>query len=348
MAERRMFAKTIIDSDAFLDMPASAQLLYFHLSMRADDEGFLNNPKKIQRMIGASEDDLKLLVLKKFILHFDSGVVVIKHWLINNYIQNDRRKPTIFQKEKAMLGIKKNKAYTFNFDDPDTKRLQETSETDTKRIQDVNSSDTKCIQHASSMYPTCIQDVSKVDTDKKTDQVSQNSENRIDTEVEPVYPECVQNGYSLDTQDRIDKDRIDNINNINIYLSIDRYDLIKTSWNTLAEFGVNKLRVINPESVRAKRIDVILRSYGNDAFDDAINQIRQSDYLLGRLGNDRPITFDWLIEPQNFYKVLEGQYKTYPKTKGKVCNFAEPVKNGWGIPPGEKITPEIEAKLLDN
>ena len=112
MAERRMFAKTIIDSDMFLDMPLSAQALYFHLSMRADDDGFINNPRKIQRMVGASDDDLKLLVMKRFILPFDSGVVVIKHWKIHNYIRNDRYKETIYQEEKAQLELKDNGAYT--------------------------------------------------------------------------------------------------------------------------------------------------------------------------------------------------------------------------------------------
>ena len=113
MAERRMFAKTIIDSDSFLDMPLSTQSLYFHLSMRADDDGFLNNPKKIQRMIGCSDDDLKLLVAKNFIIPFESGVVVIKHWKIHNYIRNDRYKPTVYVEEKAQLTSKENGAYTF-------------------------------------------------------------------------------------------------------------------------------------------------------------------------------------------------------------------------------------------
>ena len=112
MAERRMFAKTIIDSDAFIDMPLSTQALYFHLSMRADDDGFINNPKKIQRMIGASDDDLKVLVMKRFIIPFDSGIVVIKHWKIHNYIQKDRYKPTVYTEEKAMITGKDNGAYT--------------------------------------------------------------------------------------------------------------------------------------------------------------------------------------------------------------------------------------------
>ena len=112
MAERRMFAKTIIDSDAFIDMPLSTQALYFHLSMRADDDGFINNPKKIQRMVGASDDDLKVLCMKRFIIPFASGIVVIKHWKIHNYIRNDRYKPTVYAEEKAMLTNKDNGAYT--------------------------------------------------------------------------------------------------------------------------------------------------------------------------------------------------------------------------------------------
>lgn len=112
MAERRMFAKAIIDSDAFLDMPLSTQALYFHLSMRADDEGFVGNPKKIQRMIGASDDDIKLLIMKRYILTFDSGIIVIKHWKIHNYIQTDRFKPTTYIEEKATLALDAKKAYT--------------------------------------------------------------------------------------------------------------------------------------------------------------------------------------------------------------------------------------------
>lgn len=112
MAEKRMFTQKIVDSDAFLDMPLSAQALYFHLNMRADDDGFVNNPKKVQRVIGASEDDLKLLVVKRFILTFQSGVIVIKHWRMHNTLKSDRYKPTDYQEEFALLGMKSNKAYT--------------------------------------------------------------------------------------------------------------------------------------------------------------------------------------------------------------------------------------------
>ena len=127
MAEKRMFSKTIIDSDAFLDMPLSSQALYFHLSMRADDDGFVNNPKKIQRLIGCGDDDLKLLMAKKFLIPFESGIVVIKHWRIHNYIRNDRYKETNYIEEKSMLGIEKNKAYSLLSENNDCTPLISTS-----------------------------------------------------------------------------------------------------------------------------------------------------------------------------------------------------------------------------
>lgn len=108
MAERRMFSKTIIDSDLFLDMPLTTQALYFHLSMRADDEGFINNPKRIQRTIGASDDDLRLLVAKQYLIPFDTGVVVVRHWKIHNYIQSDRKKATQCIEEKSQLKVENN------------------------------------------------------------------------------------------------------------------------------------------------------------------------------------------------------------------------------------------------
>lgn len=113
-----MFSKKIIDSDAFLDMPLSAQALYFHLNMRADDDGFINNPKRIQRITGASDDDFKLLLAKRFIIFFDSGVIVIKHWWMHNTLKSDRYKPTQYQEERALLCVKENKSYTVKAPDP--------------------------------------------------------------------------------------------------------------------------------------------------------------------------------------------------------------------------------------
>lgn len=111
MAERRMFSKSVIDSDSFLDMSLTTQALYFHLAMRADDDGFINNPKRIQRMIGCGDDEFKMLIAKQYILPFESGVVVVKHWKVHNYIQKDRYIPSKLP-EKDLLAIdEKTKEY---------------------------------------------------------------------------------------------------------------------------------------------------------------------------------------------------------------------------------------------
>lgn len=128
MAERRMFAKTIVTSDAFLDMPATSRSLYMLLCVMADDDGFVNAPRSIMRQSGATDDDMKLLIAKRFVLTFESGIVVIKHWRIHNLIQKDRYKETKYLEEKATLALDENNAYT---------------EADTV------------------MYPECIQPVSK-------------------------------------------------------------------------------------------------------------------------------------------------------------------------------------------
>ena len=112
MAGRRMLAKTIIESDAFYGLPLSAQALYLHLNMNADDDGFVNNPKVIQRMIGADAQDLDELISRRFLIPFESGVVVIKHWRIHNYIPKDRHHPTSYTREFAALKIVDNGAYS--------------------------------------------------------------------------------------------------------------------------------------------------------------------------------------------------------------------------------------------
>ena len=243
MAERRMFAKTIIDSDAFLDMPLSTQALYFHLSMRADDDGFINNPKKIQRMIGCSEDDLKLLIAKNFIIPFESGIVVIKHWKIHNYIQSDRYKPTVYQEEREQLEVKENKAYS----------------------------------------------------------------------------QCIHDGYSLETQVRLGKDSIGKVNN-NTNISNDildspsemsdertkRHQKLIDEWNTLVKYGIKPVRQISGN--REVLLNARLRQYGKGSFHEVVENIKQSDFLQGHSKRGWMITFDWLVKPSNYPKVLEGNF----------------------------------------
>ena len=128
MAQRRMFSRKITESDQFLDMPMSAQSLYFHINMQADDDGFVGNVKTIKRMIGASDDDLKLLIAKQFLIPFETGIVVIRDWKIHNYIQKDRYTETFYQQEKAQLETVENKQY---------------QKMDTECIQNVSSLDTQ-------------------------------------------------------------------------------------------------------------------------------------------------------------------------------------------------------------
>lgn len=172
MAEKRMFAKTIIDSDAFLDMPLSTQALYFHLSMRADDDGFINNPKRIVRMINANDDDLRVLITKRFVLVFDSGVIVIKHWRLHNTLRKDRYKPTIYQEEFKQLSLKKDGGYT--------DRLPSGCQMVTKRLPNGN----------------------------QEDAVSESAEKDESKEINGLDYGC-QSGNQVATQNRIDKNRLD-------------------------------------------------------------------------------------------------------------------------------------------
>lgn len=245
-----MFAKTIIDSDAFLDMPLSTQSLYFHLSMRADDDGFINNPKKIQRMIGCSDDDLKLLIAKRFLIVFESGVVVIKHWRIHNYIQPDRYHETMYKAEKQQLSLKENKSYTL-----------------------------------------------------------------VDTE-------CIHDGYNLDTQVRLGKDRLEielGKDSIELDNSISKDILvpknlvpIQDAWNSL---GLSKIN-----SIKGNRLNLLkarIKEYGFETVLQAIEKVRESNFLKGQNRNGWTIVFDWFIKPNNFPKVLEGNYDNNSNSKGQ-------------------------------
>ena len=155
MAKKRMFSIDIVGSDAFLDLPYSAQCLYFQLGMRADDDGFVGNPKTIQRIAGTKASDLELLIKKRFLLQFPSGVVVIKHWKINNQIQKDRYTPTVYTEEYQSLYIKDNKAYT----EMDASRIQDVSKMDTQVSIDKNRLDKNSIgkeKHAHGFFSNVL------------------------------------------------------------------------------------------------------------------------------------------------------------------------------------------------
>ena len=162
MAERRMFAKSIVLSDVFLDMPLSARCLYFTLGMLADDEGFIGSPKAIMRQCGASQDDMAILLQKRYVLAFDNGVIVIKHWKMNNYLQKDRIKPTTYLEELSTLMLDDKGAYT---------------EKATKNPDFDNA------------YTECIQDVYKMDTQSSIDKSS------IDKSNKNIYGDSVEENF---------------------------------------------------------------------------------------------------------------------------------------------------------
>ena len=196
MAERRMFSKEIIDSDAFLDMPLSTQALYFHLCMRADDDGFVNNPKKIQRMIGCSDDDGKVLIGKRFIIPFETGVVVIKHWRIHNYIQKDRYHATKYEDEMALLTIKQNGAYTVLPDETD-----HVYKMDTECIQDVSKMDTEVSIGKVSLDKVSLDKVSKGESEGETPAEPANPPKRFTKpSLDQVKAYCHERGDKVDPE----------------------------------------------------------------------------------------------------------------------------------------------------
>lgn len=167
MAEKRMFSKRVIDTDEFLDMPATAQMLYFHLAMNADDDGFVGKPKTIMRMCRASEDDLTILRGKQFVISFESGVIVIRHWRIHNFIRKDTYHPTIYEQEKSMLCTDKTDAYSLDQNDAVTSplRIRNESVTNTLRVRDESVTN-----------PARVVDVDKNSIDK--DSIEKNREGK--------------------------------------------------------------------------------------------------------------------------------------------------------------------------
>lgn len=192
MAQRRMFSQKVTETDKFLDMGLTAQSLYFHLGMNADDDGFVGNPKSIKRMIGASEDDLKALVEKDYLIVFDDGVVVIKDWLVSNYVKKDRYTPTIYTEDMKLIGLDKNKRYQF------------VSDLEPERNQVGTEMSPECIQDGDKMEPNCIQSGSK-----NKNQISiENSQPQQGQGFNSMEPNWNQNGTKMDPQVRLGKDRV--------------------------------------------------------------------------------------------------------------------------------------------
>lgn len=269
MAERRMFAKTIIDSDSFLDMPLSTQCLYFHLSMRADDDGFLNNCKKIQRTIGASDDDLRLLMMKKFIIPFESGIVVIKHWKIHNYIQRDRYKPTMYQEEKSQLIMGGDRSYSL--------RAHANQETEKPQLPE-SAADTGCIHDGYGLETQDRLGKDRLEIDNRSS--SLRSEDL-------VAPEAAATPQQEETE------RLP-------------YAKVRKLYNDLCP-KMAKCTVMS--EARKKAIKARFRSgYKLEDFERLFTLAAQSTFLNGGNKRNFMANFDWLIRDANMAKVLDGNY----------------------------------------
>ena len=262
LAQKRMFTMKIVDSDAFLDMPATTQCLYFHLNMRADDDGFIGNPKRIMKITGASEDDLRLLIAKRFVLTFEDGVIVIKHWRMHNTLSRDRYAETSYTDEKKMLLLKDNGSYSLTGGNPiDDTRLIERSGRQAQQRRNKDATKT----HAEK----------DIGLDKDID-IDKEKDNKLIV--------------SKDTICQTDVRRV------------------IEEWNKLQEVGINPIRDIKPSSKRYQLLKGRIREYGIDEVLNAINNVRNSDFLRGENNRGWMITFDWFVKPNNFLKTLEGNY----------------------------------------
>lgn len=269
LANKRMFTMKIVDTDAFLDMPLSTQCLYFHLNMRADDDGFIGNPKRIEKIIGANDDDLKLLIAKRFVILFDDGVIVIKHWRMHNTLSRDRYVETSYTDEKKKLLLKDNGSYSLtNGNSIDDTKLIERSNRQTQKRRKI--------------------DEQKTYSDKDID---------LDKDLE------------LDLDTELDKDKEKDINDLIVSKDTIRQTDVRQvviEWNTLEEFGITPVKRMTPK--REQAVKARIRQNCVEDILEAIENIRRSTFLQGQNKNGWMVTFDWFLKPGNFAKVFEGQY----------------------------------------
>ncbi|WP_394872972.1 DNA replication protein [Clostridium butyricum] len=300
MAERRMLSRTILDSDKFLDMSLTTQALYIHLIMNADDDGFLNNSQKITRMIGAGKKDFELLISAEFIIDFNNGICAVKHWKLHNYIRSDRYKPTVYQDELSRLVIASNKVY----EESKTYGKTKVYEADTNEKLSYSNSD-EIIPKAEikgddkSLRDNNIEDIigkdnqqdifleSQTDADEESYKCDGNyefSEQKVDG---------IPSDDHMETQNRLDEISVDK----------DSIEKVMEKWNLL---GISNISCI--KNTRQKLLKARIKEHGTDSVINAIGNIEKSSFLKGQNDRGWVITFDWFVKPNNFIKVLEGNY----------------------------------------
>ena len=289
MANNRMFTMKIVDTDAFLDMPLSTQCLYFHLNMRADDDGFIGNPKRIEKIIGANDDDLKLLIAKRFVILFDDGVIVIKHWRMHNTLSRDRYIETSYTDEKKKLLLKDNGSYSLT---------NGNSIDDTKLIERSNRQAQKR---------------------RKIDEQKTHSDKDIGLDI------GLDKDLELDLDTELDKDKEKDINDLIVSKDTIRQTDVQRiidEWNTLEEFGITPVKRMTPK--REQALKARIRQNCVEDILEAIENIRRSTFLQGQNKNGWMVTFDWFLKPGNFAKVFEGQYTD--KSTNRPCSYMEKIQ----------------------
>lgn len=235
MAERRMFTKKVTDDDNFMALSSSAQALYLHLSMSADDDGFCNQVSICMFKAHASVQDLQALLEKRYVYQFDSGVIVIKHWRMANALRKDRYTPTAFQEELSKLDVKDNGSYTW-------------------------------LPNGCQMVADCL----------PQDRLGKDS---IDEDI-----------------DTLSKDKVRSTSDV---------QRVVDAWNSL---NFHPIRKCAAGTNRYKMLNARLRDYGIDDVLQAVENVRGNKFLMGGGAKGWEITFDWFVCPNNFPKVLEGNY----------------------------------------
>lgn len=279
MAQKRMFDKIITNDDNFLEMPNSTQALYFHLSMNADDDGFVNNWKSIMKITGTKEDDLKILISKSYLIPFDSGILVIKHWRINNYLRGDRYRPTQFQKEFNMLENHENKAYQLKSEwstigiplvNPDKIRI------DKNRIE-KNREEENSIEDIKMSLKT-----DKIDKmSLKTDNLSSNDSLAIASHTPTENKKEVFNNF------------------LNIYN--------KECTNLPKCLKITEKRKVAVNKCLKEKID-------EEVFKQICIKANQSDFLIGENDRNWKADFDFVTRTDKAMQILEGKYENRQKS----------------------------------
>lgn len=279
MAQKRMFDKIITNDDNFLEMPNSTQALYFHLSMNADDDGFVNNWKSIMKITGTKEDDLKILISKSYLIPFDSGILVIKHWRINNYLRGDRYRPTQFQKEFNMLENHENKAYQLK------------SEWSTIGIPVVNPD--------------------KIRIDKNRIEKNREEENSIDNKKMSLKTDKTDK-MSLQTNNLSSNDSLAIASPTP---TENKKEVFNNFLNIYNEECTNLPKCLKITEKRKVAINKCLKEKINEeVFREICIKANQSNFLIGENDRNWKADFDFVTRSDKAMQILEGKYENRQKS----------------------------------